>query len=92
VTALAYLSSNLEVQAKAYKKPALAAIFLLNNVHYTLKYLRQPAVRALVGAAAVAQYEDNVAVHTDAYHARCAVVLCPAVAVACAWMMMMMCV
>ena len=71
VTALGYLSSNLEANAKAYKKPALAAIFLLNNYHYVLKYLKQPAVLNLVGTAAVNVYTEQVAAQTDAYQSRC---------------------
>ena len=71
VTALGYLSASLEGNAKGYKKSALAAVFLLNNYHYVLKYLKQPGVQVLTGSAAVSQYTELVALQTDAYQSRC---------------------
>ena len=63
--------ASLEGNAKGYKKSALAAVFLLNNYHYVLKYLKQPGVQVLTGSAAVSQYTELVALQTDAYQSRC---------------------
>jgi len=63
------LSKMLESLAhKTYKSKPLEAIFLLNNYHYMLKFLKVPKIAAVVGADAVAQYTENVSIHSDNYH------------------------
>ncbi|TPX33934.1 hypothetical protein SeMB42_g07417 [Synchytrium endobioticum] len=43
------LSQKLEAKSKAYKKPMLSVVFLLNNYHYISKVLRQSPVGGFLG-------------------------------------------
>ncbi|KAI8818604.1 Cullin repeat-like-containing domain protein [Fimicolochytrium jonesii] len=54
---LTALTVNLDQKAKTYKKPTLAAIFLLNNYHYMVKHVRASGLAELVGNEEVGRLE-----------------------------------
>ncbi|KAJ3371109.1 Exocyst complex component 7 [Allomyces arbusculus] len=73
---LAALDANLDSKAKQYKKPGVATIFLINNMHYILKTVRSHAkLKSLLsdqgttGAVPdlVAQYDRALRRHRDAF-------------------------
>eukprot|EP00897_Mesotaenium_endlicherianum_P007649 jgi/Mesen1/6912/ME000354S06102 len=61
------LVTNLEGKARAYKDPALAHVFLMNNVHYIASRVKQSKLRSVVGDDWVRQQASVVRLHATAY-------------------------
>ncbi|TPX35775.1 hypothetical protein SmJEL517_g01873 [Synchytrium microbalum] len=61
------LSSNLETKSKAYKKPMLSVVFLLNNYHYICKILRLTPLGDLLGRDVEVKFEKLLAKQKELY-------------------------
>jgi len=57
---LSALKSNLERKSAAYEDPALVAIFMANNMHYTVKHMGQGESIKLLGRAWLEQQEKKI--------------------------------
>ncbi|KAL9271214.1 Exocyst complex component EXO70A1-like protein [Drosera capensis] len=61
------LQNNLEKKSKQYKDPALAQIFLMNNIHRFVQFVRRSEVMNLLGDDWVNQHWKIFQEHADTY-------------------------
>ncbi|CAN6439076.1 unnamed protein product [Victoria cruziana] len=61
------LQTNLDGKSKQYKDPALAEIFLMNNVHYIVRSVRRSEARDLLGDDWVQRHRKIVQQHANVY-------------------------
>ncbi|KAJ3330165.1 Exocyst complex component 7 [Blyttiomyces sp. JEL0837] len=67
VELLESLYVNLDLKAKAYKKPTLSTIFLLNNYHYVFKQMKALNITSLVGSRLEDKYETGYMKQQEIY-------------------------
>jgi len=67
VDAVDQLSTTLQNKAKAYRKPALAVIFLLNNFNHVLRQIRSPPLNAVFDEGRESRFSKLVRRQMDAY-------------------------
>ncbi|KAI9098278.1 Cullin repeat-like-containing domain protein [Phlyctochytrium arcticum] len=61
------LAATIDQKAKMYKKPTLAAIFLMNNHHYVYKNLRQSKLADITKPEDIAKWEKSWGRHRESY-------------------------
>lgn len=61
------LQSNLEGKAKQYRDPALAQVFLMNNIHYMVKSVRRSEAKDMLGEDWVQRHRRIVQQHAQGY-------------------------
>lgn len=67
VDVLDQLNNTLQVKSKAYRKPALAVIFLLNNYNHVLRQIRSPPLNAVFDEVREARFGKLVRRQMDSY-------------------------
>lgn len=67
VDAVDQLSNTLQNKSKAYRKPALAVIFLLNNFNHVLRQIRSPPLNAVFDEGREQRFSKMVRRQMDAY-------------------------
>ena len=58
---------DLDVKSKGYKKPTLATLFLLNNLHYILKSVKGTKLSEILGQERVEMIETSIKKQLDLY-------------------------
>lgn len=61
------LSANLLSKSKTYKSKALSAVFMMNNLHYTVKTVESSEVLAILGEEWLEQHTDQVEDYGEQY-------------------------
>ncbi|KAF3790575.1 Exocyst complex component [Nymphaea thermarum] len=61
------LQTNLDGKSKQYRDPALAEIFLMNNVHYIVRSVRRSEAKDLLGDDWVQRHRKIVQQHANVY-------------------------
>lgn len=64
---IVYLERNLEMKSKLYKDPALAYLFLMNNIHYIVEKVKQSDLAVLVGHDWARQHSGQLRVYAANY-------------------------
>jgi exocyst complex protein 7 len=65
---LMQLQDNLEAKSRAYKNEAIAALFMMNNVHYVQWSVESSAALGLLGGAWLERHKDMVEDWGARYH------------------------
>ena len=64
---LEYLIQDIDMKAKLYKKPVLASLFMLNNIHYILKSLKTTGLTSIVEQSIIDNIEKIIKKQLDNY-------------------------
>ncbi|EIE20659.1 Exo70 exocyst complex subunit [Coccomyxa subellipsoidea C-169] len=64
---LRVLLDNLETKARTYKNKALAALFLMNNVHYIVKAVESSEALSCVGQDWIERHKDLIETYGEEY-------------------------
>ena len=62
-----YLIQDIDMKAKLYKKPVLAALFILNNVHYILKSIKGTGLTGIIELSMIENLEKIIKRQLDNY-------------------------